>query len=298
MMERVPASAEIRKFHKPNIHMKTIVTVIILSCLLSCQQAPVNFEGGGHEMEARVALLSSPVPGKSSADQVGQQEMNTGRKLIRSGYLNIVVRDVSATRTEIENLCKTYEAYISSETQANYPGRLEYNQVMRIPAAQFDQFVSKVERLATRVENKNIETSDVTEEFIDNEARIKTKKELEQRYREILKKPDKVSDILSIEAQLNHVRADIESMEGRLTFLKSQVTFSTLTISFYEPVGAETAFGAKTVAAFTQGWNLLLTLLVGLVSIWPFLLLIAGLTYVVVRRMRDRHAKVRPETAG
>ena len=281
--------------------MKTITAVIVVFGLMSCQQTPVNFEGGSYEKEdVLMSVRSAPVYRQPNppADQDQSAGMNIGRKLIKSGYLSIVVKDVSVTGDEIKKLCEIYEAYISSETQSNNPGRFEYNQVIRIPASQFDQLVSKIERLATRVENKNIETSDVTEEFIDKEARIKTKKELEQRYREILKQADEVSDILSIEAQLNHVRADIESMEGRLTFLKNQVAFSTLTLSFYEPIGAETAFGTKTVAAFSHGWNMLLMFLIGLVNIWPFLLIISGVIYLAVRRMRDRRVKVEPETAN
>ena len=149
----------------------------------------------------------------------------------------------------------------------------------------------KIEALAARVDNRNIETSDVTEEFIDKEARIKTKKELENRYREILKQAKDVSDILSIEAQLNHVRSDIESMEGRLQYLKNQVAFSTLTLSFYEPVGAESALGAKTITAFANGWNMLVLFLIGLVNVWPFMLIIAAVLYIAVRRNRIRNSR-------
>ena len=224
-------------------------------------------------------------------EKADASEIVTERKVVRTGYLNLSVGDVSKVKNDIKNICAEYNAYISSETQSNYPDRLEYNQVIRIPAAHFDRALAKIEALAARVENKNIETSDVTEEFIDKEARIKTKKELENRYREILKQAKDVSDILSIEAQLNHVRSDIESMEGRLQYLKNQVAFSTLTLSFYEPVGAESALGAKTITAFANGWNMLVLFLIGLVNVWPFIFIFGIILYMVVRKTRIRNSR-------
>ena len=51
-----------------------------------------------------------------------------------------------------------------------------------MPADQFDNLIERIEPLANKIENKSINTQDVTEEFIDVEARLNTKKELEARY--------------------------------------------------------------------------------------------------------------------
>ena len=200
--------------------------------------------------------------------------------------MGMEVKNVGSMKMEVDKICKEYSAYISSENQANYKEKLEYEQAIRIPAENFDAFIQKVEALASEVNHKNIQTQDVTEEFIDKEARIKTKKELEIRYREILKRAEEVSDILSIEAQLNHVRADIESMEGRLNYLRNQVAFSTLTLMFYEPIGADFGFGSKTVAAFTNGWDMLLFAIIGILNLWPFLLIVGLIVFFMLKRTR------------
>lgn len=272
-------------FHSNDKHMKPFVAMFMLSCLLSCQDAPVNFEGGdpaNHETEMRAVR-------SVRAEEVStKQEPSLDRKLIKTGFLKLSVGDIAQTRDEIEKICKTHSAYISSESQSNYDNRLEFEHVIRIPAGNFDEVVKKLEGLGSEVIHRNILTQDVTEEFIDKEARIKTKRELENRYREILKQAKLVSDMLSIEAQLNHVRADIEAMEGRLTYLRNQVAYSTLTVSYQEHIGAESAFGSKTVAAFSNGWDMLLVLLIGLVNIWPLILLFSVILYFAMKRNRAR----------
>jgi hypothetical protein len=117
-------------------------------------------------------------------------------------------------KPSVEAICKELNAYISNESQNNYGERLQYNQMIRVPADQFDLLLQKIEGEAVNVESKNIHTQDVTEEFIDVEARLKTKKELETRYRELLKQAKTVQDIVSIEGQIAAVRSEIESMEG------------------------------------------------------------------------------------
>jgi len=249
-------------------------------CLLFSCDAPVNFEGGNPDRKAKMAMLPRL---ENSAEK---QEISTERKLIKTGFLEMAVQDVIQTKSEIEEICEAHNAYISSETQTNYGERLEFEQEVRIPAAHFDEVIKMIEELGHETKNKNIRTSDVTEEFIDKEARVKTKKELENRYREILKQAREVSDILSIEAQLNHVRADIESMEGRLNYIRNQVAFSTLALSFHEPIGPEFGYGSKTVAALSNGWDNLLFFIIGMLNFWPFLLIGGVSVYFVVRRRR------------
>jgi hypothetical protein len=274
-------------FNETSPIMKFIIPLFLVCFLISCDHGPVNFEGGdpNREGEIRTARMMVPPP--------KQAESQSERKLIKTGSLSLTVANVSATSKEIHMLCAQYHAYVSSETQTRYDQRLEYDQVIRIPAANFDGFIARVEALGKEIGNKNIETSDVTEEFIDKEARLKTKRELESRYREILKQAKEVSDILSIEAQLNNVRSDIESMEGRLKFLNSQVSYSTLTLSFHERIGVESGFGSKTIAAFGHGWDAFLVLIIALVNLWPFLL-IAAIAIIAVGKFKLRRLKTVP----
>lgn len=197
------------------------------------------------------------------------------RKLIRNGTLEFQTEEVKKTKEEIQMICKELDAYISSESENNYGERLQYNQVIRVPSNKFDELILRIEPLAKKIENKNISTEDVTEEFIDVEARLKTKKELEARYREILAQAKTVEDIISIESQIANVRAEIESMEGRLKYLKNQVSFSTLNVTYYETLGTDFGFASKFVDSFKSGWDNLLSFIVLLITLWPFVIAVS-----------------------
>jgi Domain of unknown function (DUF4349) len=210
------------------------------------------------------------------------------RKLIKNGALVFKVNDLGEAKKQIDKLIKEANGYPSTETQTNYDERLQYTLTVRVPANSFDEFINNVLKLADKVESKNITTEDVTEQFIDIEARLKTKKELETRFREILKQAKTVEEILSIETQLSNVRTEIESAEGKLNYLKSQIAMSTLTITYYEVIGTDFGFGSKFVHSLREGWDNLLLFLIGLTSIWPFVLALVGAGFWFWRRRNKR----------
>ena len=150
--------------------MKPFIFLAFVLSVLSCGNS-ANFEGGDpNDHFAKVAAA----PEYEAESRAAQPSAD--RKLIKTGFLEIEVGDVAQTRLDIEKICQEFEAYVSSETQTSYKDRLAFEQVIRIPAAHFDVFLNQAEALAVEVDARNIQTSDVTEEFIDKEARIKTKK--------------------------------------------------------------------------------------------------------------------------
>ena len=102
--------------------------------------------------------------------------------------------------------------------------------VMRVPAKRFRSTLDALHALAPGRGSEQITTEDVTEESIDLAARLKTQKQLEQQYLEILKSATKVDDALSVQKQLAEVRGAIEKIEGRQRFLDNRVALSTITL--------------------------------------------------------------------
>jgi len=275
--------------------MKMNTLLLLATLLFSCDgnksgenlNLSANFEetvdktgrsSGKHEVAYSVPPTEQAVPPAESID----------KKLIRNGQLEFQTKEVKNTRTEIEKICKELNAYISSESENNYENRLTYNQMIRVPADQFDALIARIEPLAIKIENKNISTEDVTEQFIDVQARLKTKKELEIRYKEILKQAKTVQDIVSIESQIASVRSEIESMEGRLNYLKNQVAFSTLNVTYYETIGTDFGFASKFIESLKGGWDNLLAFIIFLFNLWPFVLGLSALVFWFWRKRMKR----------
>jgi len=260
----------------------------LLIILLSCNEnrSSLKLTESQNEDLAKVASFSP-----NSEEPDNEESILNERKLIRNGQLDFKTKSVKSTKSEIEKISKDLNAYIAGENENNYGDRLQYTQTIRVPADQFDNLIKRIEPLADKIENKSINTQDVTEEFIDVEARLATKKELEARFRDILKQAKTVEEIVSIESQIANVRAEIESMEGRLKYLQNQVSFSTLHVSYYEVIGTDFGFASKFVESLKGGWDNLLSFLIFMVNLWPFVIGLAAVLFWWVRRRKRRLQK-------
>ena len=254
------------KSRKMKLFIKGII-VIALFTIVSCQHSRDN---NSAEMAAA----------ESMQEQTANEQVPvTDRKLIKEGDLRFETADIVETRKVIFAAINKYSAYVSSDQEYSSPGRKSNAIVIRVPAKDFDNLLQDASAGVERFEQKDIRVKDVTEEFLDVEARLKTKKELEVRYLELLKKTNSVTEILEVEHQIGDLRAEIESIEGRLNYLKNRVSLSTLSMTFYETVPGQTAFGAKFKDGFRNGWENFVWFFVMLTNIWPFILLTIGIVF-------------------
>jgi len=180
--------------------------------------------------------------------------------------------------------------YIASDNEYKSSDRISSTISLRVPAEKFDTILSEIAKGVEKFDSKNIRISDVTEQFLDVEALLKTKKALEAKYLEILKKAKTVSEILDVERELGNLRSDIESTEGRLKYLQNQISFSTLNITFYKQIAAsETSFIGKISKAFKKGFENVKDFFLYLINIWPFIIILLILFfYVRKRRLRTK----------
>ena len=210
------------------------------------------------------------------------------KKFIKNGRLRFETDDLIETKGFLKELIKESNGYISSENQSQSGGR-NYNALtVRIPTKNFDSFMNKLSGKVEKFETKNITVEDVTARFYDLKIRLKTKKELEKKYLQILQKARSVKEILEVEREINKLRENIESTEGRFKYLSNQVSFSTLTIQFYKQVGSEPNFGSKIIDSLEDGIKYISSFFLGILSIWPFILIFGMIALFLSRLKKNR----------
>lgn len=253
----------------------TIWTLLAILVLYSCNS--------GSNKRAYAAMeVPAPYDAGSQAE-IGKVETQFERKIIKEGEISFETSNLKETESLITGSVSEMGGYVANDNIFNIDGRITHRMTLRVPADKFDQLLTRISESAKKLDRKTISALDVTEEFVDVEARIKTKKELESRYKELLVKAITVEDLLSIEKEMGILRTEIESMEGRLRYLQDRVGLSSLTIEFYELTTSSFGFLSKLGRAFVTGWNWLLAFVIGLIHLWPFLIIIGGGLYVAFR---------------
>jgi hypothetical protein len=157
------------------------------------------------------------------------------RVMVYTSQLTVYIKSLTETEKRLPALLATYEAYISNSETGRYnelERRAEWT--IRVPVGKYAALLKELGGLGGLVSSSS-KVDDMTAEYVDIEARLKNKRDVESRLQSILaQKAAKLSDILEVEKELGRVREDIDATLSRLNYLKSQASMSTITLEAYE----------------------------------------------------------------
>ena len=198
------------------------------------------------------------------------------RKLVKEADVRFLTTDNHVSYQLISSCLKGFGAYISDENTFNNRSESGYEITIKVPAAHFDSLLNYILTHARvkELQSKRTQVNDVTNEFIDTEARIKIKKESAQKLADLMKQSKNLTETLEIQKQLTDLQSEIESVEGRLKYLNEQVTYSTLRITIYERVSYSERFAGEFGNALNGGWQVFLFLLTGVAYLWVVILVV------------------------
>jgi hypothetical protein len=254
--------------------MKISITILFVAVLCAC--------AGKMNSEADLTSLElSPVASSDTKMALMKDIMPTGdEKLIKTADYKFKVHNVKKVTEAIENGVKKFPAHISNSNLAYEGSRLENTLVIRVQNEFFTELLNEIDKHATYVHYRNVRTQDVTKEFVDLESRLKTKREVEERYKEILrKKAGTIEELLAAERQIGELQEEIEATISRINLLKDQVSYSTINLTYYETVSdqmvaeEEDSVWTKFGEAFSSGGKGALQFLIAITNVWPVIIL-------------------------
>ena len=256
--------------------------------------------------QERRSMSRPSVPGQTTAlaDAVrtGEAPLTIDRKVIRNAEIQLEADSPEDVQRSISGIAERRGGFVVESQQSIADPRSSRRDTItmsvRVPAEKFADTLEEVRLSAKRVVSETIKGDDVTEEFIDVEARLKAKKALEQQFTAIMKRAHSVDDALNVQSELAEVRSEIEKIEGRKRFLESQTSMSTIRIKLQTPAAISKnsdGFADKLSESFGTGLDFAINFVLGVVTIaiglLPFALLVGVPGFFVARsiiRRRNR----------
>ena len=215
-------------------------------------------------------------------------------KIIKTANLSFESAKPEETHQRFLTLVSQQKGFIASDNAGKDYNRIYRNMVVRVPTENFQALVTGISEGVPYFDQKTISRQDVTEEFVDLEARLNAKRELEKRYLELLKQARTVKEMLEIERELSTIREEIEAKQGRLKYLQDRVSMSTVSIQFYKytsETGVTLSYGQKMKNALQGGWDGISVFFLGILYIWPLFVFIIFAVFIIrwiIRRNRKK----------
>jgi len=283
----------------------TPIAVLGMLAFAACHKKS-DSSSDSHVMSKESATPSGNAPGptvdqtKQAGDGVSSARVET-RKIIRTGSLRLTVTTYDEARVKLDALLEQIGGYVDS-THVNRGSNsvTDATIVVRIPSSAFGDIVPKLREIG-EITSESTNAADITDQYVDIDARLASAKTLEKRLLELVaERNGTIDSVLAVERELARVRGEIESYEGRLRQWNDQIAMSTLTLTLStkapEIVASSTSFTGRISNTFHDsvtamrdfgGW-----LLIAGTALLPWLLIVLP-ALLVLRRLDRTGALVR-----
>ena len=175
--------------------------------------------------------VSSPAPSPpiTFSSKAPKGSAVTSRVLIHTASLDIEVNDVAKTIQSTKQITQKYKGYLENSNSRNR-NKARASLELRIPQSHLEIAMNEIAALG-RVTSRSIEVEDVTDTWIDLQAKLKNMRALRDRLRSLLKQTQDVKEALAVEKELARVQSEIDSLEGKLKAMKQHVAYSKLSLA-------------------------------------------------------------------
>jgi Domain of unknown function (DUF4349)/Putative zinc-finger len=224
-----------------------------------------------------------------------------GPMIAQTVSFTILAANYDEASAAVDRLAGSHGGYVQKlSAQAQAGAARELSATLRVPATQLGDTMAQIRKLG-RVEQETRENEEVTDQYVDLQARLKSARATEQRLLQLLAtRTGKLEDVLAVEQELARIREEIESMDGQRTVLLHRVNYVTVDVSlredYHEQIGSPAATGTGLRNALVEGVSNFedgaVSLLVFMLAYGPSILFWCALILVpaffIWRRLRAR----------
>jgi hypothetical protein len=279
----------------------------IMLTLLACQEKSANFSSEQSGTAKSENEVFSPPMNEISADSEEnidekEQDQQPGkrpiysqpaanpdwdRSIIRTANMETEVKDLKTFTSSVRTLIRQLGGYVDAEEFTIDDYRKNATITLKVPVQKFEEAVNNLSEHSVAVNKISISSQDVSAEIVDIKARLEVRSATRDRYIQLMKGAKNVEDLLRVQSEVNSIQEEIESGKSRANYLAHASAMSTINITCYQllkpaPIVEEKSEN-RIMNAFLTGWSIMSSVLLGLLSIWPLLLLII-LLYLIFRK--------------
>jgi len=288
------------------------VLIALLSLTAACQW--VNRQTGGEEyfamaesegsgpalskgMMMRAMAPPPPAPMMAAPAREGG-EASIGQKVMRSASMTVEVGDVDDADRDARKTVEGMGGHVAnSSAYEDNAGVKSLHLTLKVPSDKLDAALEALKKLG-HVREEDTSALDVTEQYIDVDARLANAQKLEKRLAALVDAQGaRLKDLMETERELGRVRSEIESLQARKRYMDNRIDLSTIEVTFVEPQG----FGRgifrplagivqKALGAFTASMAALVIVTSALIP-WIALMILAGWAMLRLLRSYLRHKR-------
>lgn len=236
---------------------------------------------------SNAATVTSAVSADMAKDSVNISDeatvsQNPNREIIKAASIKIISEDIVEDSDTLSRLCTDNNGYIASSYIEEHTGAL----TLCIPQNNAETVIKKI-RDTYKIDTFSTKEDDITDSYVDNDARLTSKKAVLNQYYKLLEKAQTVEEIVTVQSRIDEIQADIDSYSQIKKSYDSQINYETISISLLDDSAIETEnTGNRMAEALKSGMENFVLFLINLIFLIPafFIILLIVIIFVFIAK--------------
>jgi hypothetical protein len=218
-------------------NLLVVVLLFVILFLATRQNGPIPLSGampfgiGGASPEFGVAKMGLA---QSSADIMPYQPQapptdQANRLVVRDTSLSLVSSDVAGTLRQIESQAVSLGGYMVDSNLSQPEGAASGTISVRVPTEKRTEAIDAFKKFAIKTVSESVSGTDVTDQYVDIQARMDVLTKTKAKFEEILAKAEKVQDLLDVQRELTNIQSQIDSLKGQQKYLEQTAKLTKIT---------------------------------------------------------------------
>lgn len=186
---------------------------------------------------------TAPQQGGSSAGSQSSQETadqaSPDRMIVRTVSLSLAVTDVDAALDGISQVASEYGGFVLSADSNESDGKRIGKASLRVSSDKLDEAIGRIKMLAKQVRRSSTNAKDVTDQYVDQDARLRNLQATEAQYLQVLSTAKTIDEILAVRKVLSDVRDQIERTQAQLQLLRRTTEMATISVDLDTATAAQ-----------------------------------------------------------
>lgn len=212
-----------------------LLPLLLVFTFVACGSAsPPSSSGGSDGPQGAPGAKGDTGTGSGTTPPPGEV-----RLIVRNASVIIYVDDVAKATDAVVALATEMGGYVVNSRLSGEATRQAGAASIRVPVDKFEDALERIRSLASRVDSENTDAKDVTEEYVDLQARVRNLQATEAQYKRLMDRATTVDDVIKVQKQLTDVQGQIEQLQGRLQYLGQTSSTSLINVTIYANVAAQ-----------------------------------------------------------
>jgi len=209
--------------------------------------------------------------GQTSAQSISDES--------KEGILLMEVKNFEDAKKQIDQLVLQYNSNIIAENENKYSARISNEITIRVSNKNFNSLTNDITKLASTLNSKQIKIINVDKELVDAKERIRVKKELKEKYIQMIHEAQSSLNISQYEKKVAELEDEMDQLQNKIKYL-SEPDKSTLKITIsqqylQQSINMNTSYNDIQVGTFKT-----LLIKIGLYSIILLIVIILAIFWI------------------